>query len=71
MDSKNISLKKQEEDLLACNLCMYKFCMHWCPVYDLTKCVACNKCVEICEHDVLKLIKEWDLPQIIEKNEVY
>ncbi len=37
MDNKNINLKKQEEDLLACNLCMYKFCMHWCPVYDLTK----------------------------------
>lgn len=34
------------------------------PVYDLVKCVACNKCVEICEHDVLKLIKEWDLPKI-------
>ena len=40
------------------------------PVYDLKKCVACNKCVEICEHDVLRLIKEWDLPKIFEKNEV-
>lgn len=37
MSNKNIYLKKQEEDVLACNLCGYKFCMHWCPVYDLTK----------------------------------
>lgn len=37
MSVKNKYLKKQEEDILACNLCSYKFCMYFCPVYDLTK----------------------------------
>jgi heterodisulfide reductase subunit D len=37
MSDKNKYLKRQEEDVLSCNLCGYKFCMHFCPVYDLTK----------------------------------
>ena len=38
------------------------------PNYDLSKCVACKKCAEICKHDVLKLKLEWDLPQVLEKH---
>ncbi len=35
------------------------------PKYDLVKCVACKKCVDICEHEVLTLKLLWDLPQIL------
>ena len=34
------------------------------PCYDLVKCVACKKCVEICKHDVLALKLEWNLIEI-------
>lgn len=38
------------------------------PCYDLIKCVACKKCVEICKHEVLSLKLEWNLIKIISEN---
>ena len=35
------------------------------PTYDLIKCVACKKCVEICKHEVLSLKLEWNLKEIL------
>ncbi|MHA1732219.1 MAG: 4Fe-4S dicluster domain-containing protein [Promethearchaeota archaeon] len=39
------------------------------PTYNIENCVACKKCVEICDFDVLSLELTWNLPEIFEKFE--
>jgi F420-non-reducing hydrogenase iron-sulfur subunit len=60
---KNLSLKKPEKPITVPD----KLREFGRIEYDLTKCIGCKKCEEVCEEKAVDFLREFDLPTIVQK----